>query len=474
VRVVTKFCVTVHGTFAPDATWIEPNSVFCRTVSKESGAEVIAFRWSGGNSRRDRLAAAEALRSTVDDLVLQHPDASIWLIGHSHGGNVLRYAYANDCPERIDGFVFLGTPFLEVFPWNLRKLRKTFSATFILSLLTLIPAAIMMNFTLMRSSTSPPRLGDPMEAAAEASVRVILFLLPLLGLFASAALALAGLATPALRRRQSAMMKALRPKLRVRPLDVVIYVPADEARSWLLALDLLSTAAAKGLQHLIDVNSTALRQMRRFRRLFVIATCIYILGFGAMFGFVYTGPITEWFGPLFLGMRAAFALAPLGMLPSMLPLLTISATMVGFPFFAVGGLMFSTALRSSSIAFGSEGFVDYLLLLPRVERHLRRREARSTVLVQAAPFRGARLKHSGYYDDPAVAAAVAAAIAGAEVDVERKPIEAPRSRWRTLTAHLALRLAANLYWIPILLIVVPAIFVTGATLYGLLKALRLV
>ncbi len=192
----------------------------------------------------------------------------------------MRYAYANDCPEPIDGFVFLGTPFLEVIPWNVRKLRKTFFATLTVSLLGLIPATLMMNFTIMQSRAVAPGPADPMEAAAEASVRAILFLLLLLGLFASAALALASLATPALRRRQFAVMKALRPQPLVRPCDVVVYVPADEARSWLLVLDLLWTVAAKGLRHLINVNNAAMRQMRQFRRLLYLPRASTSLALG--------------------------------------------------------------------------------------------------------------------------------------------------------------------------------------------------
>ncbi|WP_375391895.1 hypothetical protein [uncultured Sphingomonas sp.] len=158
----------------------------------------------------------------------------------------------------------------------------------------------------------------------------------------------------------------------------------------------------------------------------------------------------------------------------MLPLLTISGTMLGFPFLVAAGLVFSTALRSSVIAFGWEGITDYLLLLPRVERQQKGKEARRTFLVRAAPFVAARLKQSGYYDDPAVAAAVASAIAGSRVGVEELLFATPSTQLRASAARLAVRLAANLYWLLILSIAVPAFFVTAAALYGLLKAFRLI
>ena len=54
---------------------------------------MTAFQWSGANSHRARFRAAEEFRTFLQDLFAKHPDGRHVLIGHSHGGNVILYAY---------------------------------------------------------------------------------------------------------------------------------------------------------------------------------------------------------------------------------------------------------------------------------------------------------------------------------------------------------------------------------------------
>jgi len=56
----------------------------------------VPFRWSGQNSHTARAAAASELGELLKKLTQQYPNANIYLIAHSHGGNVALYAIRDD------------------------------------------------------------------------------------------------------------------------------------------------------------------------------------------------------------------------------------------------------------------------------------------------------------------------------------------------------------------------------------------
>ncbi len=106
---------TVHGTFAPDATWVEPGSPFCQAVVTHLGLPVLIeeLRWSGGNSMGARLAATTALTDHLAARLARYPEARHFVVAHSHGGNIALYALRDETlRERIDGVVCLSTPFV--------------------------------------------------------------------------------------------------------------------------------------------------------------------------------------------------------------------------------------------------------------------------------------------------------------------------------------------------------------------------
>lgn len=55
----------VHGTFAPDALWVQPGSLLWqRLMSDLEGSSIIrSFRWTGENSVFSRQRAGDELRS---------------------------------------------------------------------------------------------------------------------------------------------------------------------------------------------------------------------------------------------------------------------------------------------------------------------------------------------------------------------------------------------------------------------------
>lgn len=85
----------VHGTFATDAEWTQPQSALSRHLTKALGCAVTfprPFLWSGSNSHRARLVAGENLAEYLRDSIKQYPDSLHFIVAHSHGGNVALYA----------------------------------------------------------------------------------------------------------------------------------------------------------------------------------------------------------------------------------------------------------------------------------------------------------------------------------------------------------------------------------------------
>jgi|APCry1669192522_1035417.scaffolds.fasta_scaffold05460_4 hypothetical protein len=109
----------IHGTFARNAEWTEETSAFCKSIV--AGLDINATfsrpQWSGRNSTKDRIAAADELAASLSAAQLADPDCLQIAIGHSHGGSVLAYALARhpELAETVAG-VFLSTPFIDARP----------------------------------------------------------------------------------------------------------------------------------------------------------------------------------------------------------------------------------------------------------------------------------------------------------------------------------------------------------------------
>jgi triacylglycerol esterase/lipase EstA (alpha/beta hydrolase family) len=103
----------VHGTFAPDADWIQRGSKLSTSIRETLDAETIGISWSGKNSHSARKKASEALSAFLRDDVRDYPLASRSIVAHSHGGNVALAALRQlETEITVDNLVCLGTPFL--------------------------------------------------------------------------------------------------------------------------------------------------------------------------------------------------------------------------------------------------------------------------------------------------------------------------------------------------------------------------
>lgn len=123
--------VLVHGTWAHGFwralfwRWIPkrflPRAVkwplLCQKLEQSAGT-IHSFVWSGRNDHRARMQAGLALRKRLKDIASD--DERIYVLAHSHGGNVALYAIDDpDLEERIEGIVFMATPFLHFRPQRL-------------------------------------------------------------------------------------------------------------------------------------------------------------------------------------------------------------------------------------------------------------------------------------------------------------------------------------------------------------------
>jgi formylglycine-generating enzyme required for sulfatase activity len=105
----------VHGTFSPDAPWTQDQSALCSAILKALGAVAFSrFNWTGKNSHKARITAGLELAAFVRSASEAYPHASLFIIAHSHGGNVALYGHRFlgrefQSPSNI---ITLATPFI--------------------------------------------------------------------------------------------------------------------------------------------------------------------------------------------------------------------------------------------------------------------------------------------------------------------------------------------------------------------------
>ena len=106
--------ILVHGTFAENAAWIQPDSDFSNNLRKELGnqIEVISFSWNGKNSHDERYIESQKLKEVLIKTNIDFPERRKIVIGHSHGGNLAIYALRDSGISKNFELVTLGTPFL--------------------------------------------------------------------------------------------------------------------------------------------------------------------------------------------------------------------------------------------------------------------------------------------------------------------------------------------------------------------------
>jgi len=107
--------ILVHGTFARGAKWTREGSAL-RTYLLHNLPGPVTFHefdWSGWPSHIARHIAAMKLRSRLESIVAEAPNALHIIVAHSHGGMVALYALRDqELAAEIDSIIALSTPFL--------------------------------------------------------------------------------------------------------------------------------------------------------------------------------------------------------------------------------------------------------------------------------------------------------------------------------------------------------------------------
>lgn len=143
----------IHGTYPGRRKWTQPNSELRRTLENQlqGGVEFRCVRWSGANRARSRLKAAEQVQRELEQALWDYPDASHFVVAHSHGGNAVMYALRDELVRlRLTGLITLATPFLHVgeFQANERSVRGALWLLLLLGMTALfsIPIVLAVHF----------------------------------------------------------------------------------------------------------------------------------------------------------------------------------------------------------------------------------------------------------------------------------------------------------------------------------------
>jgi len=115
--------ILVHGTFSPGADWTQPTSSIVHGIQRRfqgTRLQFYRFDWPGlfggslNNTHFQRYTASIKLAELVAKLRFNYPAAFLFVVAHSHGGNVALYAAMRE--PRVNAIVTMGTPFIEILP----------------------------------------------------------------------------------------------------------------------------------------------------------------------------------------------------------------------------------------------------------------------------------------------------------------------------------------------------------------------
>ena len=142
--------VLVHGTFASQAPWTQEGSHFRSVlIAALHNVHFDVFEWSSENSHTARFTAGQDLSARIHELRQRHPTSSLFVVAHSHGGNVALYALRNqECARCLTGLVTIATPFLHFRPRHLpREVAALIGVTFVNLVLAAPMAAVTLLFS---------------------------------------------------------------------------------------------------------------------------------------------------------------------------------------------------------------------------------------------------------------------------------------------------------------------------------------
>jgi pimeloyl-ACP methyl ester carboxylesterase len=117
--------ILVHGTFAPDAPWTQTGSALRNSILSHFDSVAVSFyqfNWLGSlsprynNTNLARYDAGRRLGNLLRYFRAKFPAAQVFIVAHSHGGNVALYGTQQAPEVKVKGIVTMGTPFIKVTP----------------------------------------------------------------------------------------------------------------------------------------------------------------------------------------------------------------------------------------------------------------------------------------------------------------------------------------------------------------------
>lgn len=123
--------ILIHGTWGAECAWYVPKGDFFdsleHTVSKKNSS-VVSFRWSGGAGHEARMKAAYSL---VKLIKTYDSSVAIYLVAHSHGGNVAALAShmleEDNNKHHIRALFTLGTPVMSNYLPNMNVIHYLYN-----------------------------------------------------------------------------------------------------------------------------------------------------------------------------------------------------------------------------------------------------------------------------------------------------------------------------------------------------------
>jgi len=111
----------VHGTSDTQARWTDEDSKIRKGLTQEFGDRlyITKLQWSGENREDARLNAAKRLFDHINANATYFPSSPHVLVGHSHGGNIIRWALEQLSPTaagKVAAAITISTPFVEIQP----------------------------------------------------------------------------------------------------------------------------------------------------------------------------------------------------------------------------------------------------------------------------------------------------------------------------------------------------------------------
>lgn len=124
--------ILIHGTWGADCSWYVPTGDFFQALEGTvcgKNSVVVPFRWSGGCGHDSRVQAAQNL---VKLIKTYHEKTAIFIIAHSHGGNVVNLAsqflaQEEDNKHRIRALFALGTPVMSNYLPNMKVIEYLYN-----------------------------------------------------------------------------------------------------------------------------------------------------------------------------------------------------------------------------------------------------------------------------------------------------------------------------------------------------------